>query len=417
MEYGCIGEHLGHSFSKIIHSKLADYDYELKEIAPNNLKEFMLKKNFKGINVTIPYKGEVIDYLDEVEPKANKIGAVNTIVNKNGKLLGFNTDFLGLKALILRNKIELKDKKILILGSGGTSKTANAVAEDLSASSVYRLSRKGGEGLITYTEAYEKHTDAQVIINTTPCGMYPNIGESPVDISIFENLEAVVDVIYNPLSSALVIEAKKRGVKAIGGLYMLISQAVFAVELFSNKKCTTTEIDGIYKDITREKQNIVLIGMPGSGKSTIGKALAEKLKKDFIDTDEKIILKERISIPEIFSKKGEDYFRQREAEVISDVSALQNKVLATGGGAVLNSENVDLLRENGIVIFLDRALNDIEATSDRPLSSNREDLEKRYTERYPIYCASADYKIVCTNDVNENVNKILEVIQSENFDN
>lgn len=415
MEYGLIGRKLGHSFSKTVHNLIGDYDYELKEIEPENLEEFMLKKYFKAINVTIPYKQDVIPFLEEIDPFAQKIGAVNTIVNKNGKLFGYNTDFLGLKSLILKNNMDLKGKKVLILGSGGTSKTAIAVAQDLSASDIYCLSRKGSEGLITYEEAYRSHTDAKVIINTTPCGMYPKIGESAIDIEKFPRLEAVVDAVYNPLSSALVVGARNKGINAIGGLYMLISQGVFASELFLSEKYPETLVEGIFKKIVKEKENIVLIGMPASGKTTVGKALAESLGKSFYDSDEEIVKKEGISIPEIFALKGEKYFRECESEVIKELSALQGAVIATGGGAVLNPKNTDLLKENGKVFFLDRNLDDMVATPDRPLSSTREDLEKRYKERYPIYCSSADYKINCSNDVAENVNAIKEVLKSENF--
>ncbi len=417
MEYGLIGEKLSHSFSKEIHNYLADYSYELKEISPENLEEFMLSKNFKAINVTIPYKEAVIPYLDEISDNAKQIGAVNTVINKNGKLFGFNTDFLGLRELITHNDITLKDKKVLILGSGGTSKTALAVANALEAREVYRVSRKGGESLTTYTQAYEKQHDAEIIIDTTPCGMYPNIGETAIRIDEFHNLEAVVDVVYNPLSSALIVMAKKRKIKAVGGLLMLVAQAFFASELFLNKDLPKAKMTDIYDKILKEKQNFVLIGMPGCGKTTIGKALAKKLGKDFIDTDEEIVKKEGMSIPEIFKTRGEKVFREIESRVIAEISANQGLVIATGGGAVLNSRNIDLLKGNGKVVFLDKDIDDIVTTSDRPLSSNKQDLQKRYDERYDIYVSSADYIINCTNDVNENVENIKEVIISENFSN
>lgn len=415
MEYGLIGEKLSHSFSKEIHNVLADYLYEIKEISPENLKGFMLLKDFKAINVTIPYKEAVIPYLDEISKSAKEIGAVNTVINKDGKLFGFNTDFLGLRELITYNKITLKGKKVLILGSGGTSKTALAVAKSLDAAEVYRVSRKSGESLITYAEAYENHKNAEVIINTTPCGMYPNIGETAIRIDEFPDLEAVVDVVYNPLSSALVVEAKKRKIKAVGGLFMLVAQAFFACELFLDKKLSQTQMSEIYNKILDKKQNIVLIGMPGCGKTTIGKVLAENLGKCFIDTDEEIVKQEGISIPEIFKTRGEKTFREIENKVISEISANQGLVIATGGGAVLNSRNIDLLKENGKVIFLDKDIDDIVTTSDRPLSSNKQDLQKRYDERYDIYVSSADFKIDCNNNVVDNVNAIKEVIFSENF--
>ncbi len=415
MEYGLIGEKLGHSFSKIVHNKLCDYNYELNEVSRDKFHEFMTRKDFKAINVTIPYKQAIIPYLDVISDTAKKIGAVNTVIKKHGKLYGDNTDYLGLVALIEHNGIEIKNKKVLILGSGGTSKTARVVAENLGAKTVLRVSRSGGEGLITYKESYEDHTDCQIIINTTPCGMYPNIGESAIDICKFTKLEAVIDAIYNPLSSALVVEARKKGIKAVGGLYMLVAQAVFAAEKFLDKGFPKTQIEEIVGELLKEKQNIVLIGMPGSGKTTIGKALAKELGKEFADSDEEIVKKQGVTIPEIFADKGEAHFRETESEVIKQLSARQGLVLATGGGAVLNHQNVDLLKENGVILFLDRCINDIEATSDRPLSSNRDDLEKRYQERYPIYVSSADYRIDCTNEINENIKTIKEVLKSENF--
>ncbi len=415
MEYGLIGEKLGHSFSKEIHNSLGNYLYELKEIPPEDLKDFICSKNFKAINVTIPYKETVIPFLDEISDSAREIGAVNTIVNKNGKLYGFNTDFLGFKELIISEGIELKDKKVLILGSGGTSKTANAVAMSLGAKEIYRVSRCGGENLITYEDAYLYHTNADIIINTTPCGMYPNIGETAVDITRFSNLSGVVDVVYNPLNSALVVEAKSRGIKAVGGLLMLVAQAFFASEMFSGEKLDKLKMTEIFSKLLKKKENIVLIGMPGSGKTTIGKALARELGCGFIDTDEEIIKQEGISIPEIFNTLGEMKFREIESEVIKKVSLNQGFVIATGGGAILNPININLLKENGKVVFLNKKIEDLITTPDRPLSSNLEDLKKRYDERYDIYVSSADYIINCTNDAKENVKNIKEVIFGENF--
>lgn len=411
MEYGCIGEKLGHSFSKIIHNKLYDYEYELKEIPKECLSDFMKKANFKAINVTIPYKQDVIPFLDEISDIARKIGAVNTIVNKNGRLCGYNTDFLGMTALINYAKISLKDKKVLILGSGGTSKTAFAVAQSMGAAEIYRVSRKGGEGLITYAQAQDQFYDAEIIINTTPCGMYPNIMGAAVDINKFSNLSGVVDAVYNPLCSQLVVAAKRRGIPAVGGLYMLVAQAVFAAERFMENKIDKSVIDRIYNEISRDKENVVLIGMPSCGKTTVGKLLADKLGKEFIDTDELIVAKYG-DISEIFREKGEKGFREIESLIIAQVALKQSAVIATGGGAVLNPQNVDLLKGNGKVIFIDRSLDKLITTSDRPLSSSREMLEKRYNERYDIYCQSADYIVKADGDIKDNTQRILEVIQN-----
>ncbi len=414
MEYGLIGEKLSHSFSKTIHNKLCDYDYCLKEIAPQELEEFMSKADFKAINVTIPYKQAVIPYLYEVSDIARRIGAVNTVVNKNGRLYGYNTDFWGLSALIEKNGISLKDKKVLILGSGGTSKTALVVAEEMGAKTVLRLSRNGGEGLITYSDAIKEHTDAEMIINTTPCGMYPDIGKSAIDISLFPRLCGVVDAVYNPLKSQLVCEAKERGISAAGGLYMLVSQAVYAAERFTDSKIPSERTDEVYKELLNSKRNIVLIGMPSCGKSTVGKRLSLELSKEFVDSDEEIVRKTGKSIPEIFEAEGEKGFREIESKVIAELSLRQNCIIATGGGAILNKRNIDLLKENGEVVFIDRPLEMLITTSDRPLSSDRALLEQRFNERYAIYNERADVSIDGSGTVEQNVD-LIKRYYCENF--
>ena len=406
MNYGCIAEKLGHSFSKDIHNRLFDYSYEVLEVPKGNLDEFMQKKDFKAINVTIPYKECVIPYLDYVSDIAKKIGAVNTIVNDNGYLRGYNTDFSGMKALLDKNGIEIKGKKVLILGSGGTSKTAFALCESLGGKYVYRVSRTAREDCVSYDFARENCRDAQVIINTTPVGMYPKIGYSPIDLEDYPNAVAVVDAVYNPLRSKLVCDAQKKGIKAVGGLYMLVAQAVFAAEKFIDTKVEVKEIDRVYREIMLLKENVVLTGMPGSGKSTIGKLLAENLGKLFIDTDAEIIKKINKPIPEIFAEFGEAGFRKIENEVIKELSSVQSAVIATGGGAILNSENFDFLRQNGKIYFIDRDIEHIAATSDRPLSSNRCDLEKRYKERYPLYISRCDRHIRIDDDAVLNMQMI-----------
>ena len=415
MEYGCIGEKLGHSFSKIIHNELANYNYELCEIAKEDLNDFMTKADFKAINVTIPYKESVLPYLYEIDEQAKIIGAVNTIVNVNGKLLGFNTDFFGMTALIKRAGITLENKKVLILGSGGTSKTAFAVARSMNASCVLRVSRKPSDEMVTYEEVYKNHCDAEIIINTTPCGRYPENDCVAINLNSFSNLCGVVDAVYNPLDSLLVTTAKKMGVKATGGLYMLVAQAAFAVEKFIDKKVTVSEIDRVFKKILFDKKNAVLIGMPGCGKTTIGKEVAESLSKEFIDTDDEIVKKIGISIPEFFEEYGEAAFRKIESEVIAEVSLKQNCVIATGGGAVLNRKNTDLLKGNGTIIFIDRPLDLLITSSDRPLSSNRDLLIKRYEERYDIYLSSNDLIINADKDLKTNIKAVEEGFLNEIF--
>ena len=414
MEYGLIAEKLGHSFSKDIHNKLFDYEYELCEVGRDDFDLFMRKKEFKAINVTIPYKEAVIPYLDKISDTAKKIGAVNTIVNENGVLCGYNTDYSGLKQLIEKSGIVIDGKKVLILGSGGTSKTAYHVAKDMGARFVSRVSREKKDDCITYQDAYDNHSDCDVVINTTPVGMYPNIGKSPIDIDLLTKLTGVVDVVYNPLCTNLVIDAKFKGIKAVGGLYMLVCQAVDASEKFVNKKVDSCKKMQIYKEIVKCKQNIVLIGMPGAGKSTIGKLLAKEVGKTFVDTDEEIVKLTNKKIPDIFSELGESGFRKIECEVIEKLSCLQNAVIATGGGAVLNKRNMDLLKENGRIYFIDRNIEDIVTTSDRPLSSNKADLEKRYRERYSLYCERCDKHILIYNDAKENMMQIKEDFLNEN---
>ena len=414
MEYGLIGETLSHSFSKTVHGKLFDYSYELKEIAPSELDRFMREADFRAVNVTIPYKQAVIPYLDEIEENARKIGAVNTVVKRDGKLFGFNTDYLGLLALLQKHGIVLAGKKVLILGGGGTAGTAFAVAETLGAKEIVKVSRTEKDGFVTYEQAVRLHADARVILNMTPCGMYPRLGESAIDIDRFENLTAVADAVYNPIDTALVTKAKARHLPAAGGLYMLVAQAVFAAEKFTGQSVPKERIDEIYGELLSSKRNAVLIGMPGCGKTTVGKALAKELGKRFLDTDEEIVTKTGMTIPAIFEQYGEERFRQIESEVIKEIAASQSAVIATGGGAVLKEENMALLKENGTVLFLDRPLDLLVTTDDRPLSSTRQALEKRYKERIALYRRAADVTIDASGSIKENIRKAKEGFLHEN---
>lgn len=417
MEYGCIGERLVHSFSKEIHSKLFNYSYELKELTQDEVGKFLTEREFSAINVTIPYKQTVTPFLDEIDITAEKIGAVNTIVNRNGRLIGYNTDFLGLKALIEKTGIEVSGKKVLILGSGGTSKTAREVADVLGAKEILRVSRSGNDDCVTYEEAKEKHTDADIIINTTPSGMYPNNNTIPIDISSFTSLVGVVDVVYNPLRSRLVLSALERGIVAEGGLYMLVAQAVFAAELFTNTRIPKEKIDEVFLEIYNQKKNLILVGMPGSGKTTLGKFVAKDLNMPFVDTDDLIRDKSGKTAAEIIKESGEEFFRDVESAVIREISSKQGVVVATGGGAVLRAENGRALKENGMVVFLNRPLEKLAITSDRPLSSDFEKLKNRYEERYDIYCNSADVVINCIDDITENSIKIKDAFLNENSGN
>lgn len=408
MKYGLIGEKLSHSFSKPIHESIADYDYEIMEIKRDELDSFMKEKSFCGINVTIPYKAAVIPYLDYVSQDAMKIGAVNTVVNRQGKLYGYNTDFGGMKALIENEGFDFKNAKILILGSGGTSKTARAVSEALGASNIITVSRSGE---VNYDNALLLHGDCDYIINTTPCGMYPNNDTYAIDPRDFNKLKGVVDVVYNPLETPIVRLAKEKGVKGVTGLYMLVAQAVLACEIFTEKKLEVKKITGeVFSKIKKEKQNIVLIGMPGCGKSTIGKALSELTGRKIIDTDD--IIKEKYGeISDIFSNYSEDFFRDKESEAVKEVSKNSGYIIATGGGAILRKENIDLLRQNGVIFFLNRPIEDIIPTADRPLSSDYAALKKRFDERYDKYISAMDYEIFVDGDPENAAEKIMEIIK------
>lgn len=391
-QYGCIGKKLTHSFSKEIHAKLADYEYELIELTEEEIAPFFEKKTFSAINVTIPYKQTVIPYLDSVSPVARRIGAVNTIVNKAGKLCGYNTDYYGMKALIERVGIDLKGKKVLILGTGGTGRTARVVAADLGAGEIRTVSRQKTEEYINYEEAVRCHSDAGIIINTTPCGMYPDCEGRPIDIAHFPQLEGVIDAVYNPLRTNLVLDALERGIKAEGGLYMLVMQAVVAVEHFLEASIPKETADRVFAEIYGSKENIVLTGMPGSGKSTVGTLL--KLEGfSFVDTDEEIEKRCGCSIRRLIEEKGEPCFRDLETEVIREASAESCRILSTGGGAILREENVRCLKRNGRLFFLNADVNRLSATHSRPLSDTAEKLKGLYRERMPIYLKTADVAV------------------------
>lgn len=406
--FGLLGEKLGHSFSKEIHESINDYTYNLIEVSKDNFNSFMENKNFKAINVTIPYKELVIPYLSYIDPKAKQIGAVNTIINDNNKLYGYNTDYLGLKQLIIKNKINFKNKKVLILGTGGTSKTAYVLSKDLGCLQVIKVSRKKSDETITYEEAKDKYNDANIIINTTPCGMYPN-DDLIIELDSFNNLEAVVDVIYNPLNTKLIRVAKKRNIKAVNGLYMLVAQAVYASYLFINKEVIESKIDEVYKKIKNNKLNISLIGMPSCGKTTISLELGKLLNKEVIDSDVLIEREIKMPISQFLNKDNENIFRDIESKVIESISKQNNLIISTGGGVIKRQENIDYLRRNSIIIFIDRDLELLQTTSSRPLSNNKTDLQKLYNERYDVYVSSCDYIVKNNNELKSTIDEILGV--------
>lgn len=418
IKYGLIGEKLTHSFSKEIHEEIGRYDYGLLEIPRTEIGKFLKEKDFKAVNVTIPYKREVIPFLDEISKEAKAIGSVNCIRNDGGRLIGHNTDFDGLSALADYAGIDMREKKVLILGTGGTSDTALAVAKMAGASEVYKVSRRAPGSdralerdeapVVTYEDARRRCKDAEVIINTTPCGMYPNIFSKAIDLEDFKRLDGVLDVVYNPLSTMLIARARSMGVKGKGGLYMLVAQAVKAAEFFLSCEYGKEEIDRIYEKIYKKKLNIVLTGMPASGKTTIGRIIAQKLNRELIDTDLLIEKDQDMTIPQIFHQFGENYFRDVETRIIKEAAAKTGTVISTGGGAVLRGENVEALKLSGRIFFIDRDPAALTPTSDRPKAFNREEIMKRYEERYDIYVSTADHIIKSEETAEEAAFEVLE---------
>ncbi len=405
-KFGLIGKTLKHSYSKKIHPLLGDYSYQMIELLPEQVGEFVKSGYLDGFNVTIPYKKDVIPFLDVVDERAKKIGAVNTIVKKDGKLMGFNTDFDGMRYMLSRAGIDLKDKNVLILGSGGTSNTSRAVAEFLGAKKISTLSRTGE---INYENYKIKANDSQVIINTTPVGMYPDNYNCLIDLSAFPGLIGVADVVYNPATTMLLYQAKNLGVKYTNGFPMLVAQAKYAMELFLDKSVSDDVIEPIIKTLSAENQNVILVGMPGSGKTTIGKALAEKLNKEFIDTDQEIERRENRTIPEIFASSGEEYFRNIESQVLKDVGKLAGKIISTGGGVIKNKDNYFPLMQNGKIFWIDRKVESL-VTDGRPLSKDLETVKKLYLERKDNYAFFADAVIKNDTAVEDAVKGVVDLL-------
>lgn len=395
MEYGLIGEHLPHSFSPEIHRELADYQYSIQELTPDEVLSFLEKRAFLGINVTIPYKRTVMPSLDVIDPIAREIGAVNTIVNRDGKLYGYNTDFYGMSALIAHAKVSVKGKKVLVLGTGGTSVTAVAVAKHLGASQVYRVSRhpEGIPQCISYDEAVTKHTNADIIINTTPVGMYPHIHGTPIELSTFSKLSGVFDAVYNPLRTDLIQQAQAMGVPAEGGLYMLVAQAAKAASLFLEDDTVLSKTPAVFATLMAQKENIVLIGMPSCGKTTVSQHLEDITGRTVFDTDALIVKAAEEEISSIFAREGEAGFRRREKQIIAEVAARSGCIIATGGGAILDKENVRQLKKNGRLVWLDRPLDRLIPTDDRPLASKKADIEALYAKRLSLYRTAADVRV------------------------
>ncbi len=412
MEYGLIGEKLSHSFSKIIHEQLASYDYTLCPMNQDEFHIFMKQKAFRAINVTIPYKQKVIPYCDFLDEKAKHIGAVNTIVNKDGYLYGTNTDYDGFLYTLQKHQIHVKNKKVLVLGDGGAAQAIKAVLHNEGCKKIISVRRSISEHTCTYEQAKKQHCDASVIVNTSPCGMYPNIHSSPIDLDDFPFVEAVVDIIYNPLHTALCIQAKSKGIPFAGGLEMLIAQAKYAAEYFNGKTISDSFIDNIYQRLYKEKRNIVLIGMPSCGKSTLGKLLAEQLHRPFLDLDQVLVEQEQCTIKQMIEQDGEAAFRQKESKLIEHVSAYQGHVIATGGGCVTHDPNMKCLQMNGFILYIKRPLSLLLVSDDRPLSSSKEAISSLYEQRKGRYEHYADAVIENNGELKTMLHQVMKMVDT-----
>ena len=401
--YGILGEHLPHTHSPFLHREIWNCQYRKIEMSRDKAEAFLLSKQFDGVNVTVPYKKLAYEKCDVLSERAKRVGCVNTVVNCGGVLYGYNTDYGGFYALSRSIGVDFYKKKVVILGSGGTYLTAKAVCEDNGAAETVCVSRSGENNYSNIS----RHFDADILVNTTPCGMYPGNECSPIDLSQFEKLSAVIDVIYNPLKTRLVLQAESLGIAAAGGLEMLINQAIASAELFSGKPVGADKADTVRKKAERRVRNIVLIGMPGCGKTTLGRIVSGILSKPFFDTDREIIAREGMSIEDIFRVKGEEYFRNAESEVISELGKKSGVVIACGGGSILRKENRLNLMQNGKVYFINRKIDKL-STKGRPLSNGEGALEKLYLQRVKIYRAMCDREIFSNQAIDSCASEIIQ---------
>ena len=382
--YGLLGRKLGHSWSVPIHTVLGCSDYRLMELEPEELGAFLQREDIGGLNVTIPYKLDVIPFCDVIDETAKAIGSVNTLVRRNGTLYAWNTDAAGFRWMAERAGISLSGRKTVVLGSGGASRTAVAVSRAMGAREVVVISRSGENNY----ENLSRHVDAEIIINTTPVGMYPNTGESPVDLTAFPACQGVLDVIYNPRRTALLLQAEALGIPCSDGLPMLVAQAKAAEEHFFETAIPDRENERILAQLRQETTNIVLIGMPGCGKTTVGQALSRLTGREAVDIDQRIVEKTGRSIPDIFAAEGEAAFRTLEREATAEVGKNSGKIILTGGGVVKDFRNYASLRQNGRIYHLTRDLN-LLPTEGRPLSQGT-DLAAMWKERSPLYARFRD---------------------------
>ena len=400
MECGLLGRKLGHSYSPQIHALLGAYSYRLMELEPEAVGPFLKAGAFTGLNVTIPYKKTVIPYLDALSPEAKRLGAVNTILRREGRLIGHNTDYFGFRYLVEKSGLYVAGKKALVLGSGGASNTASAVLEELGARVVV-ISRTGENNY----QNLSRHADAAVIVNATPVGMYPNTGISPLDLGQFPGLEGVLDAIYNPARTQILLDAERRGLTAVNGLWMLVAQAKESAQWFTGAPISDDVIAPIHRALRQQMENILLVGMPGCGKTTVGQQLAQELGKKFVDADQELEKTTGRKITDILPSQGEAAFRALETQTLSGLGKQSGLVIATGGGCVTREENYNLLHQNGTVFWLTRELNKL-PTQGRPLSR---DLGQMYARREPMYRRFADAAVSNDGSVEQTVREIRRI--------
>lgn len=404
MQCGLLGRKLGHSYSPQIHGLLGSYNYKLFEKEPEEVGDFLKNGDFTGLNVTIPYKKDVIPYLSQLSPVAKRLGAVNTIVRRqDGSLIGHNTDYFGFRYLVERSGLTVRGKKVLVLGSGGASNTAVAVLQELGAQVVI-ISRSGENNY----QNLHLHQDASVIVNTTPVGMYPNTGISPIDLNLFPQLEGVLDAIYNPARTQILLDAEKRGLVAMNGLWMLVAQAKESAEWFTGSAIDQDKIPEIHACLRRQMENIVLIGMPGCGKSTIGRLLAQHTGKKFVDADDALEARLGRKITDIIPQDGENAFRRMESDTLSELGKQSGLVIATGGGCVTRERNYPLLHQNGTILWLNRQLHKL-PTEGRPLSQPGK-LQEMFAQRQSLYRQFADAEISNDGPVEETLTAIRSAL-------
>ena len=405
MQCGLLGRKLGHSYSPQIHAQLASYSYSLFEKEPEELEGFLKNGNFVGLNVTIPYKKDVIPFLDQLSPVARRLGAVNTIVRRgDGSLVGHNTDYFGFRYLVQQSGLDVSGKKVLVLGSGGASNTAVAALQELGARVVI-ISRSGENN---YGNLH-LHANASVIVNTTPVGMYPNTGVSPIDLGCFPQLEGVLDVVYNPARTRILLDAENRGLVAMNGLWMLVAQAKESAEWFSGETIPDSRITEIHAALRAQMENIILVGMPGCGKTTIGRLLARETGKQFVDADEALEARVGRKITDIIPTDGEAAFRCLETETLAELGKQSGFVIATGGGCVTQERNYPLLHQNGTILWLTRALDKL-PTEGRPLSQTGK-LQQMLATRQPMYRRFADAVIENDGTVEETLAQIRAALE------